>query len=203
MESLVLPVEFPGGGKVGKIGKVGKGVIDWTGVEKSKLIDTIPEFGPFFSVTFDLFLNSFPIRNKKKIAINRRYMYPIPVGSLLAYQEYYGRCLLCIYLKMDPETQKTGLYVQTWDIRRHHEGPMNMYGVLTYGTLKKENLEIKKWYKIEIERRQLEEKVRIANLEVCLRIRIKIAYQNTSNPNPTPILLNLIRLLYFIKGLDA
>ena len=37
-------------------------------------------------------------------------MYPTPIGSLLAYQEYHGRCLLYIYLKMDPETQQIGLW---------------------------------------------------------------------------------------------
>ena len=58
-------MEFPAGAGAGgdcPVREVGEGVIDWTGVEKSKLSATISQWGPNWSITFDLFINSIPIK---------------------------------------------------------------------------------------------------------------------------------------------
>ena len=57
-------MEFPNGegacagASAGALREFGEGEIDWTGVEDRKVISIIPELGPFYTVTFDLFLNS-------------------------------------------------------------------------------------------------------------------------------------------------
>ena len=68
MEAIVLPVEFPvivgveGGNRGKDLRNSRKDQRDWSGMEKMKLIDTIPEWGPYYRLSFDLFLNSMPLK---------------------------------------------------------------------------------------------------------------------------------------------
>ena len=59
VEALVLPLELPqDAGSAHRL--IGKGMIDWTGVDKSTHIDTIATWGPYYRIAFDLYLNSPP-----------------------------------------------------------------------------------------------------------------------------------------------
>ena len=149
MEALVLPVEFPavaGAGGDCPAREVGEGVIDWTGVEKSKLIATLPQWGPYWSITFDLFLNSIPSRHNFNEYSHK--------GNVLTFGRFQRFQLWLPANKKLPELIVWG------------PGSNPVYPV----KFEKKNLEIKKWHKIELERRLLEKKVRIVNSNGQVRI---------------------------------
>ena len=153
VESLVLPLEFPDGGNGACAAReVGKGVIDWNGVEKSKLIDTNIELGPFWNLTFDLFIYSLPRGNPRGVRFH-------PSATLLAYQRksvINGDCMICIILhkhharntKHTPWGQKPVLLFY-WNGRMgYREGRKEV-----------KNLKIKEWFTVEFSRHQLKKKV--------------------------------------------
>ena len=148
MESLVLPLELPldaGGG--GCVRKIGKGIIDWSGEEKSKHIDTIPEWGPYYRIAFDLFLNSEP---PKKEPLGLRM-----VASVLDFRATpYGKefCYQCFKLETAGSDIMLVVDAQSYGAGMGSGAPFRV---------RWKGMEIKKWYKIELKRRPLEAKVNV------------------------------------------
>ena len=150
VEAIVLPVEFP----TIQLGSPTKGTQllkkdqrDWSGMEKMKLIDTIPEWGPFYRVAFDLFLNS-----KPPMAYDGPRHRMTKMSSVISFIESWNsiQCYQCLKLwggsKGIPE-----LILEA-------ESNQAQWHKFNYN-----KIEIKKWYKIELERRQLEEKVKVVD----------------------------------------
>ena len=88
-------MEFPNGegacagASAGALREFGEGEIDWTGVEDRKVISIIPELGPFYTVTFDLFLNSIQdVRESNHV--NRLYKARTK-GNILDFKESASR----------------------------------------------------------------------------------------------------------------
>lgn len=142
VEAIVLPVDFPGVPAAAlRGGNEGKDQRDWTGMEDRKLIDTIPEWGPFYRVSFDLFLNSLPLR----FSIGRMTS---AQSSVLAFRKNWHDPLTCYQcFKLWSFLGKPVLQLEAVKSSSN-----NIY------RFQEKNLEIKKWYKIELERRQLEKK---------------------------------------------
>ena len=148
MEAIVLPVEFPetqvSGGSQGKDQRnQGKDQRDWTGIEKMKLIDTIPQWGPFYRLSFDLFLNSLPLNFENGPSNNA-----LSIILQLSQNWFEGKGY--ITFKLYQLSGKPRIEVLAPGLHTPYDGLFKKY------------IEIKKWYKFELERRQLEdEKVKI------------------------------------------
>ena len=127
-------------------GNEGKDQRDWTGMEGKKLIDTIPEWGPFYRIAFDLFLNSLPLRFDL-----------VRIGSVqssvldIRKSWHDGASYQCF--KLWSSGGKPVLQL---------EAVSDKNSIFRF---KEKNIEIKKWYKIELERRQLVETVKIVNFK--------------------------------------
>ena len=84
-------MEFPNGegacagASAGALREFGEGEIDWTGVEDRKVISIIPELGPFYTVTFDLFLNS--IQDVRDNDGGGRFHGFRPIGNILDFKK--------------------------------------------------------------------------------------------------------------------
>ena len=150
MEAIVLPVEFPvivgveGGNRGKDLRNSRKDQRDWSGMEKMKLIDTIPEWGPYYRLSFDLFLNSMPLK----------FATGTPISAMSSVLD----------IKKNWFDVKSYQCFQLW---QNHKGKPELKvelpvpASLQYKFTVKNQIEIKKWYKIELERRPLEEKVKI------------------------------------------
>ena len=179
MESLVLPLEFPDGGNGACAAReVGKGVIDWNGV--GGLIDTNIELGPFWNLTFDLFIYSMPFMKNIRQQLH-------PSATLLAYQiksvkkDTYGDCAICITLDRNtaankpssPWGQKPRLSFHSFRIGRaevpkvissrlksvRNSRGKQPFGIGLGGTVEVSNLKMKEWFTVEFSRHQLNKKV--------------------------------------------
>ena len=144
VEAIVLPVELPQVAR-GVGGNEGKDKRDWTGMFQSQQIDTIPAWGPFYRVAFDLFVNSVP----PEFNIARRIS---AVSTVLKFtKNWYSQmeeelCYQCFQL-----FARSGKPVLELILKNGHRQTQFRFDQI--------NPEIKKWYKIELERRQLERKV--------------------------------------------
>ena len=151
MEAIVLPVELPQVIR-GVGGNEGKDKRDWSGMFQSKQIDTIPAWGPFYRVAFDLFLNSVPPEFNIGYRISA-------VSTVLKFTKNWystmdeGPCYQCFQLYASSGKPVLELILKSG--HRHTQFRFDKF-----------NPEIKKWYKIELERRQLERKVKTVNLKV-------------------------------------